>query len=263
MRTHITIIFVIVFNLEFTAQHFTHDIGGFVGSTSLQTDYGERSHLSSELSNKGASYSVAHYLHFFNKTLRWDPNNTLHDHLMIKTELQYIQNTELSHKGNYASKQNYAGEQLRAMKGSLKMLNVGVHLEYFLRSLDDFVYPHSNMSFNPFFTFGVQYSFYDNGLESDLGDWQEDASILPKKYTLENSLAIGKGESFALNLGFGTRYKLTEKLDLVAQLNYAYFFSDKIDGLKAEVIENKNNDWALNMQVGLIYHLNYSSPMFY
>ncbi|WP_299670363.1 hypothetical protein [uncultured Polaribacter sp.] len=263
MKTPITIIFIIVFILEFKAQHYTHDIGGFVGSTSLQSDYGERNHFGSDLNNKDLSFSVAHYLHFFNRTLRWDPNNVLHNHIMVKTELQYISTTELRHHGTWASKQSVGGEKLRAMKGSLRMLNVGAYLEYFLRPLEEFVYPHSDMSFNPFFTFGVQYSFYNNGLKSDLGDWQQDITLLPKKYQESNSLAIGKGESFAFSMGLGTRYKLTEKLDLVAQFNYLYFFSDKLDGLKAEAFENKNNEWASNIQFGLIYHLNFSSPLFY
>ncbi|GAB7257938.1 hypothetical protein [uncultured Polaribacter sp.] len=263
MRTPITIIFVIVFILEFKAQHYTHDVGGFVGTTSLQTDYGERNHFGSEYNNKGMSFAVAHYLHFFNRTLRWDPNDIMRNHLMVKTEIQYVKNTELEHHGYWASKQSYGGEQLRAMKGSIRMINLGLHLEYFLRPLEEFVYPYTDISFNPFFTFGIQYSFYNNSLKSDLGDWQEDIAVLPKKYTEENSLDIGSGEAFAFNIGLGTRYKLTEKLDLSAQFNYSYFFSDTIDGLKAEVFENKNNEWALTMQVGLIYHLNFSTPLFY
>lgn len=143
------------------------------------------------------------------------------------------------------------------------MINLGLHLEYFLRPLEEFVYPYTDISFNPFFTFGIQYSFYNNSLKSELGNWQEDIAVLPKKYTEENSLDIGSGEAFAFNIGLGTRYKLTEKLDLSAQFNYSYFFSDTIDGLKAEVFENRNNEWALTMQVGLIYHLNFSTPLFY
>lgn len=263
MKTPITIIFVIVFILEFKAQHYTHDIGGFVGSTSLQTDYGERGHFGSEINNKDMSFSVAHYLSFYNRTLRWDPNNVLHNHLMVKTVIQYVKNTDIEHHGYWASKKSYGGEQLRAMKGTVRMLNLGINLEYFLRPLEEFVYPYSDMSLNPFFTFGIQYSFYNNGLKSDLGDWQQNPSVLPTKYQNENHLALGAGETFALNMGLGTRYKLTPKLDLVAQFNYMYFFSDKIDGLQAEVFENKNNEWALNLQLGLVYHLNFSTPLFH
>ena len=263
MRTTLAIIFVIACILESKAQHYTHDIGVFIGSTSLQTDYGERSHFGSDIKNSNLSFSAVHYLHFFNRTLRWDPNNVLHNHLMVKSEIQYTSNTELKHHGKYADRQSTSGEKLRAMKGSLRMLNLGIHLEYFLKPLEEFIYPHTDISFNPFFTFGVQYSFYNNGLKSDLGDYRQDVTVLPNKYQDVTSLAIGSGQSFALNMGIGTRYKLTEKIDLVAQFNYQYFFTDKLDGLKAEVFENKNNEWASNVQIGLVYHLNFSSPLFY
>lgn len=263
MKTPITIIFVIVFILEFKAQHFTHDIGGFVGSSSLQSDYGERGHFGSEVNNKNMSFSVAHYLSFYNRTLRWDPNNVLHNHLMVKTELQYVHNTDLEHHGYWASKKTKGGEQLRAMKGDVRMINLGMNLEYYLRPLEEFVYPYSDISFNPFFTFGIQYSFFNNSVSSDLGDWKQDVTVLPGKYHDGDHLDLGPGETFALNLGLGTRYKLTKKLDFVAQFNYMYFFSDRVDGLVAEVFENKNNEWAFNIKVGIVYHLNFSSPLFY
>ena len=263
MKTPITIIFVIVFILEFKAQHFTHDIGAFVGSTSLQTDYGQRGNFASEWNNNGLSFSVAHYLSFYNRTLRWDPNNVLHNHLMVKTEIQYLNNAKLGHHGKWAQKQSYGGEQLRAMKGTLRMLSIGSSLEYYLHPLEEFVYPYSNIWFNPYFTFGFRYSSYTNGLSSDLGDWQQDITVLPQKYTLQNALDIGSGNAFSLALGLGTRFKVAPKIDLVAQFNYQYFFSDKIDGLQAQVFENKNNEWLVNIQFGIVYHLNFNTPLFY
>ena len=263
MKTPITIIFVIVFILEFKAQHFTHDIGAFVGSTSLQTDYGQRGNLASEWNNNGLSFSVAHYLSFYNRTLRWDPNNVLHNHLMVKTEIQYLKNATLEHHGVWAKKKSYAGAQLRSMKGTVRMLDVGINLEYYLFALEEFVYPYSNLWINPYFTFGVNYSNYTNGLVSDLGDWREDISVLPDKYTYQNSLDIGQGEAMSMSVGLGSRLKVSPKVDLVAQFSYRYFFSDKIDGLKAEVIENKNNEWLLNLQFGIVYHLNFNTPLFY
>lgn len=262
MKTSITILFVIVCILKFNAQHYTHEIGVFVGSTSLQSDYGQRGHFKSEIKNTDLSFSVSHYLSFYNRTLRWDPNNVLHNHLMVKTELQYIKSTNLEHVGKWAEKQSIGGAKLRAMKGSVNMFNVGINLEYFLNPLEEFIYPHSDMLLNPFFTFGVQYSFYNNDLKSDLGDWTQDPSVLPNKYQNPNHLSIGKGETFAFNVGIGTRIKITEDLDLVPQANYIYFLTDELDGLIADVFENRNNEWAFNFQIGLIYHLNYSYPLF-
>lgn len=263
MRSILTIIFLITCFSVINAQHYTHDIGVFVSSNSLQSDYGQRSDFESEWNNNGLAFSVAHYLHFFNRTLRWDPHNVMHKHLMVKTELEYLSNTKLEHHGTWANKESYGGEQLRAMKGTLRMFNIGVNLEYYLRSLESFIYPYSDIWLNPFFTFGFKYSFYTNGLKSELGEWQQDIAILPQKYTLENALDIGPGQVFSFNIGLGTRFKLTEKLDISAKYSYQYFFSDKVDGLQAKVIENKNNEWAVNIQFGLVYHLNFSLPLFY
>ena len=263
MKTPITIIFVIVAILEFKAQHFTHDIGAFVGSTSLQSDYGERGNFASEWSNNGRTFSVAHYLSFYNRTLRWDPNNVLHNHLMVKTEVQYLDNAKLEHHGEWAQRKSVAGNQLKSMTGTLRMLEVGINLEYFLHPLEEFVYPYSDIWFNPFFTFGFKYSSYTNGLSSSIGDWREDISVLPEKYTLKNALSVGSGDTFSLAVGLGTRFKVAPKIDLVAQFTYQYFFSDQVDGLQAPVIENRNNEWLLNLQFGVVYHLNFSSPLFY
>ena len=263
MKPLITIIFVIVSILEFKAQHYTHDIGVFVGTSSLQADYGQRGNFASEWNNNGISFSVAHYLSFYNRTLRWDPNNVLHNHLMVKTELQYLSNIKLEHHGKWARSTSQAGEQLRAMKGSLRMLNLGLHLEYYYRPLEEFVYPYSDIWVNPYFTFGIKYVSYTTGLRSDLGDWTEDISVLPEKYRFPGALDIGPGDAISLALGLGARFKVAPKIDLVTQFNYQYFFSDKIDGLQANVIENKNNEWLVNIQFGFVYHLNFNTPLFY
>lgn len=263
MKTPITIIFVIVFFLESTAQHYTHDIGVFVGTSSLQADYGQRGNFASEWNNNGISFSVAHYLSFYNRTLRWDPHDVLHNHLMVRSEIQYLNNIKLEHHGKWARRSSYASQQLRSMKGSLRMLNLGLHLEYHYRPLEEFVYPYSYLWFNPFVTLGVKYSMYKTGLESDLGDWTQDITVLPKKYTPSGALDIGPGSTLSVALGLGARYKITPKLDLVTQFNYQYFFSDKLDGLQADVIENRNNEWLLNIQFGFVYHLNFNTPLFY
>ena len=257
------IICMIAFILEFKAQHYTHDLGVFVGSTSLQSDYGERGDFSSQFNNNSTSFAVAHYLHFFNRTLRWDPNNILRNHLMVKSEIHYISSAQLEHHGKWANGKSDLAERLRAMKGSLRVLNVGTNIEYFLHPLEEFVYPYSYMLFNPFVTFGVRYSFYNTGLSSELGDWQKDRTLLPKKFSTDEALHLGSSQSISLTASIGTRIKIAPKIDVVTQFGYQYFFSDNIDGLNANVAENQNKDWLMNIQFGLVYHLNFSTPLFY
>lgn len=249
--------------LEFKAQHYTHDFGVFAGSVGLETDYGQKENFESYWSNSTSSISIAHYLSFYNRTLRWNPDNAFRNHLMVKTEVEYINNSKLKHYGIYTENSSSSSKKLEGMKGTLTMVQLGVSLECFLIPLEEFIHPHSPIWFNPFFTFGLKYSHYTNGLKSDLGDWKEDITVLPQKYTLENALDIGAGEAFSLSAGLGTRFKLAQKIDLVTQFSSQFFFSDAIDGLQSPAPENKSNEWLLNIQFGIVYHLNYNEPLFY
>ena len=52
--------------------------------------------------------------------------------------------------------------------------------------------------------------------------------------------------------------KLSRKIDIVAQFKWEIYASDAIDGLQADVVENKSNETLTNLQFGLIYHLNFN-----
>jgi len=255
---------ILLFFFPFTinAQHYTHAIGVLGGVSEFQTDYGQRGNFASNFNNEGASFSVAHYLGFYKRNHRWNSRYEMYDYILIKTELNYIFPTKLTHYGKWVKGTSYLAEQLRAMHGSISMLNLGVSLEYYLKNLLEFEYPYPEIKWNPFVTFGLRYAFYKNDIVSDLGDWRSDITVLPQKYRIPGNLDVGSGGAFAFNLGAGIRYRLTEKLDLATQLNWQVFFSDAIDGLQAKVIENRNNDWLFNFQFGIIYHLNYNRPLF-
>jgi opacity protein-like surface antigen len=148
------------------------------------------------------------------------------------------------------------------MKGSVSLFNVGIQGEYYFKDLREFMFPYSDIKWNPYVSLGFKYSRYTNTLTSDLGDWQTDPTVLPLKYRGANQTAVGSGNAFSLTLGAGTRYKLSEKFDLAANFNWQYFFSDAIDGLQTDHVSNKKNEWLIHLQVGIIYHLNFSGGIF-
>jgi hypothetical protein len=254
---------VVLFYAESTAQHTTHDIGVFAGLSIIQTDFGQRDNFKSSAANGSLSLTVAHYMHFFNQERRWNSDKEVFNNLMVKTELSYVTNNTFQHHGFWTE---LAGtdlaRQLNAMTSTINMFVIGVQLEYYLNNLEEFIYPYSDSSFNPYFTFGLKYAFYNNKLTSTLGDWESDITLLPVKYRTPGALAVGSGGALAFTMGLGTRYKLTDKLDLSAQFQWQTFFSDAIDGLQADVIENKNNEWATSFQFGVVYHLNFNEPLF-
>lgn len=206
--------------------------------------------------------TLAHYLHFFNRNTRWNAGDELLSYLMVKTEVNYITTVNLQHFGEYTQGSTLEAERLRAMTGSVSMINLGINLEYYLNNLQQFVHPYSNSSWNPYVSFGARYVLFNNTLESSLGDWEADRSVLPEKYRPGNAKKIGAGATFAAVIGAGLRYKLTKKLDISSLVSFQFFLSDEVDGLTARVKENRSDERMLNFQIGVVYHLNFNGPLF-
>ena len=246
---------------QLSAQHFTHDFGIHAGVASIQTDYGVREDFLSNYGNVSGSISFTHTLHFFNRDPRWNSNHRFWSYVALRTELNLIPNGNFRHYGEFAEKNSPDGEQLRAMTGKTSITNLGVQLEYYFKCLRDFVHPLSNIKFNPYILGGIQYTLFNSKMSSELGDWTQNPNVLPTKWRPANATDVGPGSTYAITFGGGVRYNLTKKIDLNAQFNWQFFFSDSVDGLTANVNENLNNEWLLNFQLGIIFHLNFSSPL--
>ena len=262
MRKPLKILFFLLIAYSTKAQHLTHDVGVFLGTATIQTDYGQRDEFFSSYGNSALSFSLVHYLHFFNVDTRWNSEDDLANHAMIKSEFNLMTTANFEHHGRYIIGENLLAQQLRAMKGSISLMNIGIQGEYYLKDLREFMFPYSDIKWNPYVSLGFKYSRYTNTLTSELGDWRTDNTVLPLKYRGEGQLAVGSGNAFSLVIGAGTRYKLSEKFDLAANFNWQYFFSDAVDGLQANHVSNKNNEWLIHLQVGIIYHLNFSGGIF-
>ena len=262
MRNFLTsLLLVTLVHLSSNAQHFTHDVGFHIGTSTMQTDYGVRNNFLSSYGNSAISMSFTHTLHFFNKDPRWNADHKIWSYLALRSELNIITNKEFQHYGEFVNENSIGGEQLRAMTGATSVISVGFQLEYYLKCLKDFIYPWSDVKWNPYILAGLQYSMYNNTLSSTLGDWEQDISILPAKWRTPGAIDIGPGTTFAGTFGGGIRYKFRPKIDFNLQFNWQFFFSDAVDGLQADVVENKNNEWLLNLQFGIIYHLNFDRPL--
>ena len=267
----LTFVFISFTNISLVkAQHFTHDVGVFGGLSVMQTDFGVRGDFKSSFGNGSPSFSAVHYLHFFNKSLRWNANDELVNKIALKSEFNFVSSNTFEHHGVFAEKNTITGAQLRAMTGTISLMNFGLSLEYYLNDLSQFIHPYSDDAFNPYVTFGIRYALYSNTIESSYGAGYNSATdgdnpavgILPDKYYTANALKTGSGGALGFALGIGTRYKLTEKIDLAGQFNWQVFLSDAVDGLQVKEPANKNNEWLLNFQFGIIYHLNFAEPLF-
>ena len=264
MRSPLTILLFLLIAFTTRAQHATHGVGVLIGTATIQTDYGQKNNFLSSYGNNAISLSLAHYVHFFNVDTRWNADNEFNNHVMLKTELNLLTTANFEHYGAYTLGNSDLAKRLREMTGSVSMMGIGFQGEYYFNDLKEFMFPYSDMKWNPFVSIGFKYTSYTNTLTStfDSGDWRSDPSILPVKYQDPDNIAVGDGKAFSLTLGTGTRYKVSEKLDAIANFNWQYFFSDAIDGLQTNNSSNSSNEWLLNFQVGLVYHLNFSSGLF-
>lgn len=262
LRKNLAILLFVIFAiLPAKSQHFTHDIGFHVGTATIQTDYGARDNYLSSYGNSSISLSFTHTLHFFNKDLRWNYDHKIWSYLALRSELNIITNGKFEHHGPYVLGNTPMARDLREMSGSTSITNLGFQLEYYFKNLRDFMYPWSSTEWNPYVLLGFQYSKYNNSLSSTQGDWRQDITVLPEKWRTPGAIDIGKGNTFGVTFGGGVRYKLNSNIDLNGQFNWQFFLSDSVDGLQASVDENKNNEWLINLQFGVIYHLNYHRPL--
>lgn len=259
--------YTLIFATSFVfSQKTSHEIGILTGKASLQTDYGIRGDILSETANNTTSFTVAHYMQFTNNN-NWNSRRSFLDHIVLKSEINFLNSADLRHHVGFVesnSKQEgenkgvSAKEILSKMRGTISMVNVGVQLEYYIKDITNFFNQRNSSKLNPFINIGVNYSLYNNSVSSSLGDWHTNIHFLPEKYRKEGAIKEGSGGAFAFNTGVGTRYKLSRKIDVVAQFKWEIYASDAIDGLQADVIENKSNETLTSLQFGLIYHLNFN-----
>ena len=95
---------------------FSNEVGVISGPTALQSDYGERNDLKTNVGNTGVGIGFVHYLNFAfdSSCLCYTPESYFNDHFKLRSEISYSY-TELKHFGYWVDKNNgsIGVEQLR------------------------------------------------------------------------------------------------------------------------------------------------------
>lgn len=260
MPKHILISLLMLFGFtkEATAQYgFSHEIGAIAGPVWFQSDYGERYDFSTNSGNMGFGVGIIHYLNFSYKAECncYTPETYFNDHFKLRSEISYNR-TKLEHYGQWTESNSLFARQLKAMRGTTSVTNIGMQLEYFPFSIREFTVQNGALA--PFISLGGQFSIYDPSSYSVMGDGVlgQDPSITPIKYF--DAFDNQGGTTWSVVGSVGTRYKLTELSDLMVDLRLQYYFSNWVDGLSPNpkvYTENKANDWLLWFNVGYIYYL--------
>lgn len=255
----LTFLFLVVFtNCVYSQFGFSHEIGVITGPVAFQSDYGERHDLSTNSGNTGLGIGLIHYLNFSYKAECncYTPETYFNDHFKLRSELSYSK-TDLQHFGEWVnpSKTSLTAQQLRAMRGSTAVTDVGMQLEFFPLSIRDFTATIG--SWAPFVSLGAHFSYYNADSYSKLGPGLGQLpTVTPIKYI--DAFDTDGGTTWSVVSSLGTRYKLTPLSDLMVDLRFQYYFSNWVDGLSPDPRlnpENKANDWNVWLNFGYIYYL--------
>ena len=235
---------------------FSHEIGAIVGPVAFQSDYGERYNFATNAGNTGYGIGIIHYLNFSYRAECncYTPETYFNDHFKLRSELSYNK-TQLKHYGKWVdpSRTGLLADQLRAMRGSTAVTNIGMQLEFFPLSIREFTATLG--SFAPFISLGGQFSFYSPKAWSELGPLNTPISTPIKYY---NATTNEGGTVWSIVSSIGCRYKLAPLADLMVDLRWQYYFSNWVDGLNPDPTrypENRANDWNVWLNFGYIYYL--------
>lgn len=250
-------------NSAFAQFGFSHEIGVIAGPVAFQSDYGERYDLSTNAGNTGFGIGLIHYINFSYEAdcNCYTPETYFNDHFKLRSELSYNK-TDLQHFGEWVapSKTSLEAIQLRAMRGSTAVTNIGMQLEYFPFSIRDFT--STIESWGPFISLGAQFSFYNAKASSTLGKLGTPLTTYPKYLVPTDDRPYGfsteSNSVWSVVSSVGTRYKLSPLSDFMIDLRMQYYFSNWVDGLNPNpdiFKENKANDWLIWFNVGYIYYL--------
>jgi hypothetical protein len=253
--------FLLAFLLIFIASEvkaqfgFSHEIGVIAGPVVFYSDYGQRNNIETNMNNVGYGIGLIHYINF---AYRADCNcytrdTYFNDHFKIRSEVSYHK-TEFQHYGKWVdpSRQSITARQLRGMRGSSSVIDLGAQLEYFPLSIRDFVGGRYKIA--PFVSLGAHWVNFSPDAYTVFVPETLNEPLYPEKYD-ENARRTEPGKTWSVVWSLGVRYKLSPMSDLMLDGRWQFYFSNWVDGLNPDVLENKANDWIYWLNVGYILYL--------
>src|SRR6478609_9075368 len=111
---------------SFSQAGITHEIGVIAGRIEFRSDYGQRNNEKTNLSNQGFEIGIVDYMNFSYTDY---VNSYFKEHFKVRNEFTYSK-TNLKHYGEWVEKNTIGSKQLKAMRGSTQLINLGFQLEY-------------------------------------------------------------------------------------------------------------------------------------
>ncbi len=256
-------LFILCTATGFSQKWFSNEIGIIAGPVAFQSDFGERRDFETTAGNTGIGIGLVHFMNFEYRGSRYTPYKYFFDHFKVRSEISWNK-TELKHFGKWVDPERTSvnADKLRAHSGESNNFDIGMQLEFFPFSLKEFSY--ARHVFTPFISLGVHLTSYNpkvfttygdansNNLSNFYSPWYlySDATIRDTDFITEES-----GLAISVVGSIGSRFKLTYLSDLIIDLRWQHYFSDKVDGLNHKLPSNKSNDFLVWLNVGYIYYL--------
>lgn len=256
-------VFFIGISTGFAQKWFSNEIGIIVGPVAFQSDFGERRDFETNSGNTGFGVGLVHFMNFEYRGSGYAPYKYFFDHFKVRSEISWNK-TNLKHFGKWVDpdRTGINADKLRAHSGETNNFDIGMQLEYFPFSLKEFSY--ARHAFTPFVSLGFHLTAYNPRAYTTYGDgnprnldnyyspWHRysDGSIRDSKF-----ITTEGGTAFSIVGSVGTRYKLSYYSDLLLDLRWQHYFSDRIDGLNHGLPSNKSNDYMVWLNVGFVHYL--------
>lgn len=264
-RFLILVFFLLVFSKQdvYGQLGFTNEIGFITGPVVFYSDYGSRDDVGIFSDNIGWGIGLVHFINFsyssdckcYTKGKYWN------DHFRLRNEIDYHKTT-FKHTGKYVDpdRTTITAQQLRGMKGSTTVFELGSQLEFFPLSIRDFA--ANSYKIAPFISAGLHWVSYDPQSSTDFGTGDiSNPDNVPDKYI--NAFEQQSGNTWSFVTSIGARHKINRHNDIMLDARWHYYFSNWVDGLNpsfeanniVEVPENRSNDWIFWINLGYIHYL--------
>ena len=245
----------VFFQMSYAQIGNSFDIGVNIGAISIQSDYGERGDIKSNITgNVGFTTSLVLYKNFYDRNIFWNSRlSWLEDHIKLKAEVSYFK-TNLNHYGAYIEGTSQGALLLKAMHGTSSVINFGGAIEHHFLGLSNYSSYRRGRFFSPYFSFGGMVGISNATVTSDLGDYVANPSLLITAYQ-DNAIHTEQVIVGSAIFGLGTRIKISDRSDFVLDTRWQSYFSDEIDGLSPQLEANKYYDWTYSMTLGLVIAL--------
>lgn len=256
-------VFIIGISSGFAQNWFSHEVGIVAGPVFFQSDFGERGDFDASYGNVGFGIGVIHFMNFDYRRSGFVEHSYFNDHFRVRSEVSWNR-TKLKHYGKWVApdKTDTNTDKLRAHTGMSNNINLGMQLEYFPLSIRAFSYEIN--SFAPYISLGIHYTLfvpsaytsYGDGDINNLENFYEPWYLYPDGRVRDTGfITTAAGGTFSIVGSIGTRYKLSRLSDLVLDLRWQQYFSDKVDGLNHKLPSNKAKDHILWLNFGYILYL--------